>query len=815
MDYFTQLLESYSKLKKRKLKLLEQQDANSVAQSEVRNAQAIGPEPPTFQKPYIVPKEKTPGVDYGLAIFKTSQGIWKFAPLKADGLPNIAKPLSDPTFIGYFYQKAEGKEAGNLDNQAAGQQPALQQPQNPVDDGEIGLDNMWQEASVEIGDGKNIIDSIGKADWDVWFESGRGTGGRESFTSYLFGSARHSLQKLLNGVMRFKISDGGIATTAAGQISIGERQIVSSNLIKLMKLLNDPETDWKSTENKNFLYSTFQTLSNGTIVVRTGLGDLGVAFRDTNGSLNLMLNAALKQSEISLRTLHKEVDSTGAMNNIRGSIVENFPMLMDCLVALGKGKDDPILSTIKEQLLNELHGKMSLLAKAREQWTQLAENQALTEEELADLEALNILYENGEENMSNLVRSLGILHNRSRARGADVRIPYGLQTRNGERTDMFEGFKSREAAISALAKYGYSPEAADGLLSVKTVDQLVAEGGLKPEMAERIKAIYKVNGDEPLHMLSISMKAYMNVNKVKIGTMSTGSFSTFMGSDSAKNPFLQKAIKSVGQDKFSEAQAVHNDMEKIYNGVQTLDVKMKVRGKGKSMQQNVIADIAANVKELLKNDSDFEELYGSRKESNKIKKDLHNLASKILETNPEATEEELAIYFKKSLVSYLKDKKLHTMNRRAQKSGDSALASKVESYNIMRAWGTFGCAQETVAEPQELLTGESYRFSQNKILREISQGKWKQEISESGNVTFYRVGENGKIDKKTSITLDTSFVRRSGGGFGTTMSGHISKAAMIAMDPKNLHEARIDAGRLLQEFLDFQNKFMSRLLKLQ
>lgn len=810
MDYFTQLLESYSKLKKRKLKLLEQQDANSVAQSEVKKAQALIPAP-NHRQPYVVPKELTPGVTTGLAIFKTGQDIWKFAPLAKDGKVSLthSKPISDPRFIGHFYQKPEGQKAEKTDDQADGQQPSLEQPEMPVDPSENEVEQIWAEAQGELGNCQGIIDTIGKP-FDVW--SGRGVEmvgvkQKKSLWEYVFGR-QSGLKKLLNGVRRFKLINGR-ASLQKGKIDVGDRKLVSENIVKLLKLLNDKDTDWNSIENKNFLASTFRLTADGSVFVRVGLGDLGVSFRDRNGSFKLMLNAALEKANIEQSVITKVVSSVGGLNAARGSLFEIFPLMMDIISSL-KRKENPQQRKLLEVLQSELEDKFASLSLANEAWTKLADEQALTEEESEVLAGLQILHPNGELDRKALIRALGLVHLRTSRLGVDVRVPYGLVTGDGERTDMFEGFKDREQGVTSLMSLGFSREESENALETRTLDELVSSGGLTAEQSQRIQTIYGVKGDTKLHMMSISMKAYIDASDIKLGTMTSGSFKTFIESDPNRNPLLQRAIASVGRATFDRARGVFREMESIYTSVDALQFNMSVTSVDGRSTQGVLTDVAKSVTDIISLNKDFESLFGSEAGRDELVKDLNNLAKRVMETSPGENNDRLQQLFKIALSSYLRGKKLHAMSQ----SEDPDVKRKARSYAALQTWGSMGCARQTIAAPVDLSTGTSRIFSQNDALKKITdpRGDWDQEIDENGNI-YYR----HKRNKEAKVTMRSSYRRRDGtsGGIGVTMSGHINAEAMELLSPEKMGETFISAGSLLAEFLRFQNDFMSKLLKLQ
>ena len=73
MDYFTDLLESFSKLKKRKLKLLrESENPESDAQNAFQQAKTQNP-PPSLAKPFVTNTSKGTQV----AIYMKKDGSWK------------------------------------------------------------------------------------------------------------------------------------------------------------------------------------------------------------------------------------------------------------------------------------------------------------------------------------------------------------------------------------------------------------------------------------------------------------------------------------------------------------------------------------------------------------------------------------------------------------------------------------------------------------------------------------------------------------------------------------------------------------------
>jgi len=181
MDYYRALLESYSLLKKRKLKLLVEQDApkNSNipdyqnqdvirhADQELKNAKAVkipnpqDPEKPksaSSQNPY---KTKSLG-GTPLAIFTTTKAKGVFLVSTIDkagmGVPSHSKTEGTPEFIGMFgYGNSDGDGTSNKPKQGVDQKPPPK-----VSKAQTATETSVEQSSIEAGGTKKEVERISK-----------------------------------------------------------------------------------------------------------------------------------------------------------------------------------------------------------------------------------------------------------------------------------------------------------------------------------------------------------------------------------------------------------------------------------------------------------------------------------------------------------------------------------------------------------------------------------------------------------------------------------------------------------------------------
>lgn len=485
MKYFVELLESYSKLKKRKLTLLS--EASKLDPAAVKKAndyinKAKKANPPGTK----VPVAEVPGASIWAAQDpkkKENKGKAVF-----DGLPgrNGRAMNIEPGAGGKGALYAEfvkllggGQQASPTDqpapeaqgetppaqpqdpNAAAGMAPGMMPPPTDVPSAGRILDAMKQGEVI-----KNIREAKKKAPGLFSFLQGTKLfDSADSMASYFVGGRGQSLEKKLSNTSNILVqeqlnAEGKLEYSIQGQQPIEEDYLIaySEAMKKFFDIFQSGETPieerLKNQENVRFLTSTFAINNDEETITIYPKGDqdkgfvIKDTFTDLRGSKVGVLRKVLKEiaknfeGDVDFKRIDiKEEISKGMENYVRGVLLEHFMAIAIYQREANNSTNPPEVRKSYETLLQKyktdqtFNKNLAVLSQLNENWMGMLEQATLSEDEAPVAMALSQLLNGGQ------MARVAVGVNRSVMMMAPkMMIPAGLDTGPGKKRDMIMVF---------------------------------------------------------------------------------------------------------------------------------------------------------------------------------------------------------------------------------------------------------------------------------------------------------------------------------------------------------------------------------------
>lgn len=759
MDYFTELLESFSKLKKRKLKLIvENADPQATAQQELAAAQSQNP-PPTTAAPYIAQAARVP-----LAIFNTKKG-WKFAPTDANGIPQggynqkfIDKDFD--RFVGYFSEGDQTQQQGNP------QQDPMQQGMDPM-----GMPMLTPE-QMEVEEAFNEMflgaDATLNGIINPQYRKGKLWDNLDTFREYLAGQNLFSVKAQLQGTKVTVQKDPLTGNYMMVPVPPNDSTLIDvTNSIK--DLTNVLKKDNATQDEKTRLERNFRINSDGTVSVLTDTLESGLVFRDVNGFLSNVVGAAFQKFGIKRKIIDVGKKSKERLNNSIKTVFEDvlpvFALAQKkaSMEAIGHPAAKKIDRAIKTAFA-VVKDKLKKLAQTHQEWTSIFEMSA---QEPQEVEVMNVIRSFLGEQGAGLMKSIFRLSKDSVAvRNPDLIVATGRNTGDGVRHDVAELYGNFEAAKIALVNMGYSEEeiASRGMVKADTIENILANN---PERYNEYKALGLITPGSQMFSLNVSLKNYANVDGITFGESLAGSNSAFIqGQSNDGGKFFQSFQKLTGltPQAHQGAKDYDNYLNKMETDVGEIPAKALVRkGAGTSLNRSLpLKRFAESLAKTLRSNYSHQELAGDNEVSD-IKAIVHKYINQK-DRKDSLTEDKLRQYAS----TFLKNKKLQSDLRKGK--------PEAKNYLLMKLYNTAGSVDEGMTiDCRELNTGRSFNLIQSEVVNEVIQsinsedGEWTYTVN-GNSITFSNVrdpsvtlvmGESVK-PKSRDGTADTGFFTRTG-----------------------------------------------------
>lgn len=803
MNYFTELLESFEKLKKRKLKLLESVDPEQWAQSELQKAQQQNP-PPSTAVPYI-----TMGVRKKVAIFNSAKG-WKFSPVNNDGSVNVGQSK----FLDRFYQQFVGMFREDDDGK---QQTANDsKPKVKLGGGELlQQTDMFEMHGEELNPAIEAFQDIAIIANNVYTNlpaklvKGKNWGSPALFSNYLYGARKQSLESLTINV-KTKINYDEDTNTYVTTVEPPNAGVVSevSKKIKLIveSLAKDNITD-SATLHK--LESSFAINSDGSVSIFSDTIDSGLVYKDDNGFLKMLISALNIKFKVKVRKidLSKQV-STGLDNVTRGVALEEVLTLfsMEKKIQEMTAVNHPGVKILQKELkanFFEIKQKLKVMKQTYQSWVKAYNESALEPEDVKIINTFAALLGDGSEKL--IASMVKVSKDAIAVRKPDFILTKGRETGEGRRQDTFEIHSDFNKAKTGLLKMGYTDEeiSLKGMIKEAPIEEVFK--GRENKLAAVIGSGLFLKGQKVFYT-PVSLKNYIGLDEAVFGSTTVGSNKNFMDgvSNDPNNLFLKKYADTTGMSKEIHAGVMKysESLHTLGGDIRKLEAKVKARSgtTGKVVNSSPFRSFVENTLDLLKSNSSYRDLYDAENPDSTLY-NLSLLLDKYKSSDEDDTDLENKI--KQYTATWLKNRKLAHDIEKGDKNAIHYLA--------MKLFNSGGCVDDgLMCDYRGLATGERYSFNQNDVIKEVLQsfvngdGKWK--MSSNGNNFHFTETSNPRIklsliDKVEKKTLSNNIE------FSTKTLCLVNKHLMLKFNKRNISNESV-----ISNLIQYQRLLLSESL---
>jgi hypothetical protein len=800
MEFFTQLLDSYSKLKKRALRLVESGNPQALAQAAIKKAEAGKA---SFSKangngPFQLTRADGLVNADVLFVFPTKNG-WKYtAKLNADGGPTFQHPVTDGKFEGYFDQGAsvEQPKGKKFEKTPAGTQIAGSELALEMGDDITPIVEAFQEMALISPEVFAGIDPkyLKNSNWETL----------AAFQTYIFGLRRGSLEsQVLNDKMAIDY-DGNSRQyiTSVLPASFKKLKHVVENIKSLMSFL---AKDNLSEDDKNRLNDCAAINLDSDVKQEqsvTIFGEdtgSGLVFKDESGFLKMLMSALQKKHEIKVKKLKIEKKiSTGLDNNIRGVALEQvlpmFNMQRVMLEMKAKGmKGAGVLEKGVKESFKAIQDKIAFLRNNFQSWV------AQWAESAQDTDVKDIIDSVGAlvgSKGDGLITALAAASKQSIAiRKPDFIVTKGLETGNGIRHDTFEIFTDPSKSKAALLRSGFTEEdiSSKGMIKSGFPEQVFA--GREDLLAIAYKSGVLRKGQQIFYN-SYSLKNYIDLDEAVFGKTTVNSNLDFINGTTEGNPtadqFFSKARETIGVTPEDHEKVVdyNKSLHDIGGKIRMLDpARAKSSSTGVRVRIDPFASFIDSAMDAIKSNSDYSELHSDDIKDTSKKEFID--AIERFKKAADKDDEDLKNKIKQYAATYLKNKKIISDISKGSKAA--------KQYLMMKLFNTGGCVDDGLAcDYRGLGSKENYNLIQNDIVKDVvksfmsGNGDWA--LSAKGN---YFIFTSSKYPNAKLTLFDKVEKKNSTGGtvYSTGSTCSINRATMQAFNrmKKSVQENIIDS----------------------
>lgn len=812
MKYFKELLESYSRLKKRQLVLLEMARPGKAVAEGQREAEAAYTQAQNElkHKPEFTYRSPQPG---------------KILVFKGNPAKTISVSIGGPRYF-VSWNKVKSKVYNYL-------QPTDQAGVRK--DGKIGSSAEPEKIKPELSDdlakmaqelegaslkdpklsekmltmGQKIKGSLKNLLTKYYRKVKDPEGTPEGLHAAFFSRRQGSFEWALGNAILFKksASKEGKLTIESGKISdLGEEeaQAIRQEAISRMeacvnvieKMEKNPESVTK--EDIDLINSTFKlrgncrAFKNGgksencRVLISTGTGRFeGLVFNDTNGALKTLIRAAEESSKkvpgdarVDIQQAKIYEDANGRANIVRLSKITEISTVITSHQKMcgdvGKHKENPKLANYcdkrKQMILEKYSDDMQRVSDLINEYNlQIEKNGELGMLADSEFEELLDFFGPSDEAKQALKASMSLakrLSNRSlEKRNPDLIFNVGKEVGFGKRTDNIELYNSEESLNQSLLNDGYSEKDIEKFKEDGTIrcgqSAKQAFRGAQDEY-ELARSNNVVNDSSTYCTFNISEKNYVSFSDggMKSGSQRMSTVGSVLSNTAppGKEKEVQEARESMKKNlgfkdsDLADCSKVHEELSsKVDNTLTKLAIKQKVVINGKEVEAWDKVETAKSMLKHLRENNSIDSL-GRPPLSTLLQK------AEALKKDPKADPDELfrefASFSKMKLIS-------------EGLSGKDSM--KYKKYAAALIFSSGGASDGTMVNAQAMVDQRRYSFRQNAIfdfvrdaMRDPSTEDPNQPPQEWDFVTE-KDGSISVVNKKNqdlSLTLQMSAVRK-------------------------------------------------------
>ena len=781
MDFFTELLESFSRKHDRKLRLLEQ-DRDPAAEQLAQQAEAVGRNQ-TFggarANPISRPNGKpiyvwTPnsGTKKGITLFS-------YTPVSVN-----SKVLNDnrEEFVNAFSKDAPDQAAADAEEserRKEEEEAAAEVITPAIDEGllELGID---VKADPDMA-------SLFKSLYLKAQEYGKGAG--EAGTAAGLASARRSQATafVTSIVKEFPVVQAeGDLFRVVGAKSSKERSIA------LAEALNSIGSDT--------FCGRFRKTDNDQIIIDTNFGgkSQGNVF---GGTQKAIIDNMIRESNCpEIPTVSIIRDSGGKIsseNNTRGTALEKPAELLALSRRLRKlqGVEDVDRQKVGQMIIEmerDIRSDILSLNRAKETWLDLAEDTAIPEESQAEFDYLqSILQDQGKL----IIAMATVARASSDERNPDFVFQAGGVVGGGRKQDSVEMWTDLKAAKAAFKKStGTTPK--QGELRAVRAEDVYKQFGEEEKFKELLDAKL-IDENTKVYVTEVSYKnlfrsADGTAGGTNLGGGRDSDIDAYMngGGDSGELFYTFEEAAQMTDDEKSEFDDIHRQQMNIREQLDSLSNNIVTTVDGEEITVDALSDLVDATLTNIRNNSTYDEA-----NNDQFRTRLLRLADDYKNASPDA---------KPNLERQMKKELLGPMlmsNLRRNKDSKSA-----QFYALALMYKGGGSKNKsTLLQVNNLNTGTSYVSTQNHQFEQIAKS-----IREGGddgfnfNVRGKAFSFNKKEDKNASVRLEwNSDDRKWDCSESETMTTKYAQTSRAMFNPEGRQDASIvwDALSKLQEAL--------------
>tara|TARA_R110000868_G_scaffold13711_3_gene63585 strand:- start:12515 stop:15094 length:2580 start_codon:yes stop_codon:yes gene_type:complete len=567
MDYLNQLLESYSRLKKRKLILTERQHSPE-AESEARAAMTQAKSAQTAAtKPFFANTARGK-----VAIYTTSAGKTRFNTAH-DGIKvtntAVGKDIESQWsyFVGLFEKESEGENSGGQEQpqpqqgQAQGQQ--LGQPQQgikpAITPGGATLTEGMLVAGIPVENIKESIEAFQriqvKADGFlkklsksilIGIKNPRSAAelGIAKLRSYIYGGRESSLERQLATALVVKVDKDGKLSKVVSEPDPFLTNEISETLETIIEL---GSKDNLTESEKLKLLGSMAVANDGSVILFADqvIQSRGMAFTDYTNFLKGVMTSFKEKFGLDFKKVDiKDIAGNLNVESIRGQLMEVIPSLIVSMKNVPpeqrKKYTEDTLVKIAKNFSQKLEAMGELLAR-RASKIDYAAN-------LQDYAALKELSESFEEILGDPAAKEKLISFLSDKFSKDIGIrnPNRILLKTkitgyGRKSDNLEIYDSVEHARKALIDSGLSNEEASVMIKEVSIEEAY-EGN--PTQYKLDKESGFLDGKNTLVTVTDSMKFSKNKNNpTKTGDLSENSLDVIFDSKATPSNVVEAIAK--------------------------------------------------------------------------------------------------------------------------------------------------------------------------------------------------------------------------------------------------------------------------------
>ena len=542
--------------------------------------------------------------------------------------------------------------------------------------------------------------------------------------------------------------------------------IASIEVSRLLNVLADAaDGDEKAKEEACGRFKVTEGGGLKAVTVYTELGEngRGMSGRVFNNeasarSLKGLMSMAGCSMEAQSARKATVIGSVGAESAVRGEMGEVAKIAVVDVLNLGRGRgqgqgDSGELEERRSLAIDSIksvYSQIRNLSEERETWLEKAQGAVVSEEEQAQFEMLSEMADVPEK----FIRAIfSTAITTAKVRQPLLAVQVAEQTGSGEKQDVLECWSSREKALKALRK---SEEfEVDGetrsRLSEDSVVEVTVEDIFKnkPDLLKRYIKAGVVKPGQSLFVSEISLKTLLSLSSAKKGETTRNSVSESLSDPTASDPRASNFFNQfdpAGNIKPSDVRDVQEVADKISDAVEKLSAKVKI---GDITENSVKMYATALLKNLQKNRT-FKEL--NEDDYRTLEEDIKKFAEgRDADKNfVKKVKEKL---FKMTLFNNLTLKAQGQDSRTGRPNKNSRVAAMYALAVYNQAGGS--ARNGTVFQVDALDELASYISTQNgemlSVLDSIqaNDGKWEFDPSQ-GSLTFRRSDDPNRT---ISVTL--------------------------------------------------------------